>query len=680
MTTDAVKTKEQLLNELEAARKRIAQLEQAGTPSAASCMECNVAEFFPAAEDPEGQRLKEITLIKVIGTIANSTLDLNTVLDSILSNAISITNASVGMIFLNDPDSGFLTWGASQGLSDEFVNEFKQRPIKIGEGLIGTIALTGKPIFIPYNSSDDSRITRPIIRQEKFNSFIGVPLYAASKIVGVMNLLTCSKNQLLESDIQICTIIGFAVGTAIHNAQLYFSLHKSEQQYRELFDNAPIGIFRATPQGRFLSINFEYARIAGYTSPNDMISKITDIGQQLYVRPEDREAYKDQIQQHGQVKGFEVQLRRPSGETFWVSMNSFARRHDEDLVYEGFLMDITDRKNTEEKLIDAKEQFRAMFEKHHAVMLMIDPETGKIVHANQSASNYYGYRVTEIKNMTIQEINQLPKGEVDSAIEKSKALNCNYFNFPHRLGTGEIRHVEVHSSPIPYKGKTILFSIIHDITARKQAEDNLRAREEQFRLITENMGDTVWLRSADNREMLYVSPSYEKVWGRTCQSLYDDPQSFMESVYRDDLEVVHAAFENYIHGGRFDLEYRIHRADGGLRWVHARSNAIYDDKGNIIKHVGVASDITDRKHSQLALLLAKEQAQAANKAKSLFLANMSHELRTPLNGIMGMLQLLDIGNLDPEQQEYVATAIVSSRRLANLLSDILDLTKELFKN
>ena len=188
------------------------------------------------------------------------------------------------------------------------------------------------------------------------------------------------------------------------------------------------------------------------------------------------------------------------------------------------------------------------------------------------------------------------------------------------------------------------------------------------------MGDVIWLRSADNKEMLYVSPSYEKVWGRTCQSLYDAPQSFMESIHPDDLQEVHAAFENYVHGERFNLEYRILRPDGNQLWIHARSFPIRNQNGQIIRHAGVANDITERKKYDAALTIAKEQADSANIAKSEFLANMSHEIRTPLNGIMGMMQLLSTTGLSPEQEKFVHLGSMSAKRLTQLLSDILDLS------
>jgi PAS domain S-box-containing protein len=137
-----------------------------------------------------------------------------------------------------------------------------------------------------------------------------------------------------------------------------------------------------------------------------------------------------------------------------------------------------------------------------------------------------------------------------------------------------------------------------DITNRKKAEAALRESEEKFRQISENMGEVFWLRNADNTEMIYISPAYEKVWGRSCESLYENPQSFIDTIFDEDKPAVFAAFEQYMHSGEFNLEYRIVRPDGDIRWIHARSYPVTDNKGNIIRHTGLAVDVTEQKKLQ----------------------------------------------------------------------------------
>jgi PAS domain S-box-containing protein len=170
---------------------------------------------------------KHLEAIKEIATMAGATLDLEDVLQRILSGTLDASSAKVGMIFLKDHKTGCLKWGASIGLSEEFVNDYRNRLIQSGEGLTGRIYQTGEMIYIPVDSSHDPRIARPVVEAEGLNSFIGVAIQAGGEIVGVMNILSRPPDILSEDVIALVSAIGLQVGWAIRNAQLYEKLKKS---------------------------------------------------------------------------------------------------------------------------------------------------------------------------------------------------------------------------------------------------------------------------------------------------------------------------------------------------------------------------------------------------------------------------------------------------------------------
>ncbi len=142
----------------------------------------------------------------------------------------------------------------------------------------------------------------------------------------------------------------------------------------------------------------------------------------------------------------------------------------------------------------SEERFRQLFKRHDAIMLLIDPASGDIVDANSSAAKFYGYPVERLCRMRIQDVNALPPGDVEAERLKALGEERNYFVFPHRLAGGELRTVEVHSSPVEAgEGKHLLFSIIHDITERKRAEEELKR-------LNENLERRVADEAAKNRE------------------------------------------------------------------------------------------------------------------------------------------------------------------------------------
>ncbi|MEJ2693136.1 MAG: EAL domain-containing protein [Candidatus Thiodiazotropha sp.] len=127
-----------------------------------------------------------------------------------------------------------------------------------------------------------------------------------------------------------------------------------------------------------------------------------------------------------------------------------------------------------EALRHSEERFRMLFEQNKAVMLIIDPEDGRILAANQVAVDFYGYPLERLLEMKISDINTLSSEETSKEMRLAQQEERNHFYFPHILATGEVRDVEVHSGPITWDERSVLYSIIHDVTDRKRAEAKLQ--------------------------------------------------------------------------------------------------------------------------------------------------------------------------------------------------------------
>jgi PAS domain S-box-containing protein len=131
-----------------------------------------------------------------------------------------------------------------------------------------------------------------------------------------------------------------------------------------------------------------------------------------------------------------------------------------------------------------------------------------------------------------------------------------------------------------------------ELSAKGEFEERLQDSEERFRQVTNTIDEVFWMTDPRKDRMLFISQAYERIWGRTCKSIIEQPLSFVESIYPDDREAVMAAFPKQKEG-TYDIEYRIVRQDGGIRWIRDKAFPVRDASGEIYRVVGVAQDITE---------------------------------------------------------------------------------------
>ena len=258
-------------------------------------------------------------------------------------------------------------------------------------------------------------------------------------------------------------------------------------------------------------------------------------------------------------------------------------------------MDITERKLAEEELRESEQRYSSLFKNNHSVMLLIDPVSADIVDANPAACNFYGWSQEELTSMKITDINMLPKREIFQEMERAKSEKRNHFYFRHRLANEKIRDVEVYSGPIGLDGKELLYSIIHDISERKQMEEELRESEHYFRSLLFNMHDKILVVDPDyritdvnNTLLVAVGRKYEEVVGRHC---YEVSHGYNEPCDKKGEDCkLREVFET---GEPRSCRHQHKLANGSKFWVDILLSPLRNGNGSVTHVIEAIRNVTD---------------------------------------------------------------------------------------
>lgn len=244
-----------------------------------------------------------------------------------------------------------------------------------------------------------------------------------------------------------------------------------------------------------------------------------------------------------------------------------------------------------------------------------------------------------------------------------------------------VRTQEVLQQRQELRDQALDMQLLQAKVEQQAAQQQLQESEQRFREIADNVDEVFWIHSAEPFRLIYINPACQRVWHTTFEQLQAEPLFFMETVLAEDRPDVLLFMEQYRAGVAGELTYRLQQKDEPLRWLMVRSFSIRDEGGKVLRHIGLASDVTSQKEKEFVLQQSLYREQELNQLKSQFVSTASHEFRTPLTTIQSSVDLISMYlDLPPVKagspvRHHLGVIQKEIKKFSTLLSDLLTIGK-----
>lgn len=387
------------------------------------------------------------------------------------------------------------------------------------------------------------------------------------------------------------------------------ALHQSAMEIQDLYNNAPCGYHSLDQEGLIVQINDTELQWLGYTR-EEVVGKIK-FGDLLTVESLlNFQKHFPSFKARGWVNDLEFELIGKDGTILPVLLNSTAI-YDEAGHYRqsrSTLFNITELRLAQQVIIESEARYRLLAENNFD-MVSRHSIAGDFLYVSPSTERLLGYKPEEVIGMSgFQLLRPDQWAQMGDMMQQASLPHGRptpqIFQAQHKAGHHILLEISVRGIFAEESRELVEFvSSCRDVTEQKRAETALRASEEKFRQVAENFDHLLFIRSADNQQILFINSAVERLAGIQRAQMLENPQIFLAHVHPDDLAYVRQeqlSLRN-IEEGYSDLEYRFIRPDQQLRWIRVRTFPIKDELGSIVNRVGTVEDITDRKLAELAL-------------------------------------------------------------------------------
>ena len=474
------------------------------------------------------------------------------------------------------------------------------------------------------------------------------------------------------------------------------SLHESNNRYRSLFENATVGIFRSSSAGKILAVNPALAHMLDFESPDEAVRYYTDIGEQLYLKPEKRKQFLQLLLTRGKVENFEYGASTVKGRKIWLNVNAHIKKNDNKhgSIIQGFVSDRTKNVLSGKALEESEAFLNAVLESIQDGISVLNPDLS-IRYTNKVMKDWYNESLPLERKKCYATYHG-----ISEPCSPCPAVRC--------IESGKVERDIVSGAPYPESPVKWIELFCYPIFNNESGEvsgvvefvrDITEQRETQktFQDIFNNSCVAIYIQDRQGR-FLDVNKAAAELYGYERKNLIGKTPEFISAPGQNDLDRIAEHIQKTFEGEIQQFEFTAKRKNGSFfPKIVTTEKASYFGKDVIFAY---AVDITKRKKAEDALKanekklkkqnaeyealneeltkineelsVAKEAAEESNRLKTAFLQNMSHEIRTPMNGILGFSQLIESADTKPEEYRHYAKIIAkSSNQLLSIINNIL---------
>ena len=453
-------------------------------------------------------------------------------------------------------------------------------------------------------------------------------------------------------------------------------IRDAENRMRTILNNVMDGIITIDGKGIVVSVNPAAVSLFGY-SVEELVGQNVKM---LMPEPNrsSHDGYLARYQSTGESRaigvGRELEGLTKDGRVFPMELTITEVEIDGQRMFVGLVRDITERKS----IASIQARYMAIIEASSDA-IMSKTLDGIVTSWNPAAEALFGYTAEEMIGTPMLRL--IPPGNEDEEAQILARIrrgeHIDHFETFRQRKNGQIFPISVTLSPIRDETGTLMGAskIARDISTRKTAEAEVRDLTFRLGLALDSAQLGTWDWDIVNNVLVWDERMFALYGGQEDQfgGAYE---AWLKGLHPDERDRCDGAIQAALSGERpYDIQFRVLRKDGTIRWIKAHGKVMRDNAGRPLRMVGINYDITEQHQAEVSIIEARLAADEANQTKSDFLANMSHEIRTPMNAIIGMTHLAQRASPTPKQKGYLTKIGVAADSLLGIINDILDFSK-----